>query len=156
MDDAVRTQIIVAAVNAVGPAGDDSAKWMNRVADMAAEITAMTDERSTVSKRVNGIAGAVVYTAVVLGGKKEESSNRFVIRLQAKPGDADSIEEIRTERIENGGLEMAAKAKALVGHRVVIYKDMQPIKSQPGKSTRVLAHMVDLGLVEVEQASNAA
>lgn len=151
MDSTQRTQIILAAVSAAGPSDGDESAWSDRVSALAASITAMTDERSSVSAVVEGVSNAKVFTATVLGGKKEASSNRWVVSMKTKPSTfhPDGLEDARTERAENGGLAMANRVRGLVGHKVAIWIEVQTYDNGSGK-VRVIRHIQDLGVAEVE------
>ena len=150
MEQSEVNQIILAAVGAVGPVGDDQSEWMLSVQDMAARIAAMCTPNSTVARAVVGVANSKVFTGVVQGIKKEASSTRGVVTLQGKPSKfhEDGIETARTERTDTAaGMAMARRIRRLVGHRVVVWVEVEPIRDGASKS-RVIRHVEDLGPTE--------
>lgn len=155
MDDALRTSIILAAVNAAGPAGDDPAEYDERLKEQVARIAAMCSASSPVAKVVEGVAASKVFAATVVGIVKEQSSTRGKVTLKTKPSKwhEDGIEEARTERTDNGGLPMCRKLRALVGHRVQIWIEVE--ETDRGK-VRVVRHVEDLGADESLDSEPAA
>jgi len=155
MDQERVNEYILAAVGAAGPVGDDRAAWMDRVCDLAAEISVMCSERSRVSRRVHGIANSKVFAAVVVGGKLEPSSTRGIVNLRTSPTKdrPDGIEQVRTERTDTAdGASMWNRMKALKGHRVVIWIEVQEFNGGQSKA-RVVQHVEDLGLLSEEVAA---
>lgn len=141
------TQIILAAVGAAGPVGDDRSAWMDEVTDLAAEITVMCSDRSRVARRVQAIRNSKVFTATIIGGKLEASSTRGVVNLRTKPTQQhpDGIEQVRTERGDTrDGTTMWERLKSLKGHRVVLWVEVQEYNGGQGK-VRVVQHVEDLG-----------
>ncbi|MDA8355649.1 MAG: hypothetical protein M0Z95_04985 [Actinomycetota bacterium] len=148
MDRITTEQIILAAVGAAGPVGDDRPGWLDRVSDLAAEITVLCSDRSRVARRVQGIANSKVFTATIVGGKLEPSSTRGVVNLRTKATEQhpDSIEQARTTRTDNpDGAAMWARLKQLKGHRVVVWVEVQEYNGGQGK-VRVVQHVEDLGM----------
>lgn len=150
MEQTEINQIVLAAVSAVGPMGDDQNDWMVSIQDMAARITAMCTPTSSVAKAIQGVANSKVFTGVVLGVSKEESSTRGLVTLQGKPSKfhEDGIETARTERTDTPvGLAMARRLRRLVGHRIVLWVEVEQIRDGTSK-TRVIRHVEDLGPVK--------
>lgn len=170
MNDELRTQIILAAVQAAGTAppivnkdgekvGEDTAAWSANVSDYAARITAMTAENSQASKTINGVANSRVFTGTILRVEKQESSTRGVVTLdtgypskfehkdfRTKEVLPDGHEQIRTDRTDNhAGAKMARRASQLVGHRVAVWVESEPFTGGRRK-VRVLRHIEDLGI----------
>ncbi|MFE1415557.1 hypothetical protein ACFW6F_32895 [Streptomyces sp. NPDC058746] len=53
---------------------------------------------------------------------------------------------IRTDRGDtDAGAAMIARAEALVGRRVLVYKEMEALASNPMHKARVVLHLMDLG-----------
>jgi hypothetical protein len=130
--------------------GDDQNDWMVSIQDMAARITAMCTPTSSVAKAIQGVANSKVFTGVVLGVSKEESSTRGLVTLQGKPSKfhEDGIETARTERTDTPvGLAMARRLRRLVGHRIVLWVEVEQIRDGTSK-TRVIRHVEDLGPVK--------
>jgi hypothetical protein len=147
MDDATRTQVILAAVGSAGPVGADKAEWNSLVRDQAVTIAVMLGENSSVSQALAKFANAgKPFPATILGGKKEASSTRVVVRFANKDGET---EEIRTDRTDSPeGLAMSNIVRGLVGHKVLIWKELEDsgASGPAAKRYRVLRHIEDLGV----------
>ncbi len=146
MDQITTEQIVLTAVSAAGPVGDDRAGWLDRVSDLAAEITVLCSDRSRVARRVQGIANSKVFTATIVGGKLEASSTRGVVNLHTKATEQhpDGLEQVRTERTDTpDGMAMWSRIKALKDHRVVVWVEVQEYNGGQGK-VRVVQHVEDL------------
>ena len=158
MEQDATNQVILAAVNAAGPVGDDRSAWMDKVCDLAAEITVMCSDRSRVARRVQSVSNSKVFTAAIVGGKLEASSTRGVVNLRTKPTTQhpDGIEQVRTERTDTpDGMTMWDQLKALKGHRVVLWVEVQEYNGGQGK-VRVVQHVEDLGPANESEAGSAA
>ncbi len=154
MEQAEKNQIVIAALSAAGPVGEDAEAWDGRVLELASQFTAMLAPTSTVSKIIDSVSNAKVFTGTVLAVKKEDTSTRGIVTLKTKVSEhsPDGTEQARTERTDTPlGLSMARRVRALVGHRVVVWIDVQPIKNSTKKS-RVLVNIEDLGLDQGEEA----
>lgn len=147
MDDATRTQVILAAVGSAGPVGADKAEWNALVRDQAVTIAVMLGENSSVSQALAKFANAgKPFPALILGGKREESSTRMVVNFRNKDGETEQIRTDRTDSPE--GLAMSNIVKGLKGHKVLIWKEIEE-SGQSGpqaKKYRVLRHVEDLGI----------
>ena len=157
MEQEAVNEIVLAAVGAAGPVGDDRGAWMDRVTDLAAEITVMCSDRSRVARRVQSIASSKVFTAVVVGGKLEASSTRGVVNLRTKATaqHPDGLEQVRTERTDTrDGMAMWDRLKALKGHRVVLWVEVQEYNGG-GSKARVAQHVEDLGTASAEEDTAA-
>lgn len=149
MDDNLRSQIIIAAVTAVGPV-EDKSSWQDQVIEKAAEITALTNEKSMVSKTIESVAVSKVFPATVTDVTYEKSSTRGIVSLKTQPSKfhPDGIEQARTERTDNPmGVAMGKRLKDLIGHRVMIWVEVEEISGGAGK-VRIVRHVQDLGLAE--------
>lgn len=180
MDDTTRTSIIIAAVTAAGPVPAlldedgrpvlntrnkpvlDRAAWSLSVEQLATTITALTAPTSSLSKVVNAVAEAKVFTGTVLGCKKESSSTRGIVTLKTRVSDhhPDGTEVARTERTDNpAGKAMAQMFRNdLVGHKVVVWVQVEQMAGSTNK-VRVIRHVEDLGVddtVTDAELSNAA
>ena len=150
MDESTRTKIILAAIESVGPVGDDPASWQDAVAQSAARITAMTSERSAISKVVDSVANSKVFPATIQRLQLEKASNRVMVTLGTKPSThhPDGVEVARTERLDNGGQALANTLKALKGHRVMLWVEVQ--ETSASKKVRIVTHVEDLGPADDE------
>jgi hypothetical protein len=146
MDDATRTQVILAAVGSAGPVGDDRAEWNAKVRDQAVSIAVMLGEQSSVSQALLKFTNAdKPFPAVIIGGRREASSTRIIVKLRNKDG---AEEEIRTDRTDTPeGLAMSNIVRSLKGHKVLVWKEIETFNSG-GKAlkVRVLRHVEDLGV----------
>ena len=152
MEQSDKNQIVIAAVTAAGPVGDDRAAWSDRVLEMAAQIAAMTSPASDVMTTIDSVNNAKVFTAVLLEIKKEQSSTRGLLTLKTRVSEhaPDGTEQARTERTDTRqGIAMARRCRALVGHRVAVWVEVQTMKNSTNK-VRVIAHIEDLGEAEDE------
>lgn len=152
MDDATRTQIVMTAVTAAGPAGDDALAWQVRVAEQAARIVAMTSPEHAIAKVVAGMSNSKVFTGTVLRVDKEASSTRGLVTLKTRVHAEyapDGIEKVRTDRTDNPyGMAMARRLRSLTGHRVTVWVEIEKMANGSGKTTRVVRHVEDLGVDE--------
>lgn len=144
-----RAQIILAAVNAVGPDdGSSDTPWATQVASKAADIYVLAyGERSAAVKAITGIENSKVFTATVLDVTKEQSSTRGLVKLKTAPSKfhEDGIEVARTERTDDpSGRAMARALRAIKGHRIVIWVEVEEINGGASK-VRVIRHFEDLG-----------
>jgi hypothetical protein len=159
LDDALRTQIVLAAVSAAGPADPaDTAGWQARVADMAAAITAACQPGSQISKVVEQVAASKTFVATVVKVTREPSSTRGIVTLRTTPNEhhPDGIETARTERTDNPiGRSMARRLVKLVGHRVLLWVEVETIGNGSRKS-RVIRHVEDMGIDTTVAAEAAA
>jgi hypothetical protein len=149
LDDALRTQIVLTAVSVAGPADPaDLAGWQARVADMAAAITAACQPGSQISKVVEQVTNSKTFVATIVKVTKENSSTRGVVTLRTTPNEhhPDGIETARTERTDNPiGRSMARRLVKLVGHRALLWVEVEAIANGSRKS-RVIRHVEDMGL----------
>ena len=149
MEDSLRTQIVLAAFSAAGPADPtDFAKWQTRVADMAAVITVACQPGSTISKVIEQVSASKTFVASIVKVEKEERTTRGIVTLRTKPSELnpEGVETARTERTDNPiGLSMARRLSKLVGHKVLLRVEVEPIANGARKS-RVIRYVEDFGL----------
>lgn len=143
-----RESIILAAIGAAGPAGENKGAWYSRVRDLSGEIALMLDENSPLSKNVEKFQSIDArFVGVIVGGRVEASSKRAEVRfVPFRNGEYGDVEEIRTERTDTAeGHAMWELVKSLKGHRVLLHKRME---ENNGRKFRVLQHVIDLGTDE--------
>lgn len=159
MEQSEVNQIVLAAISAAGPVTEgDQSEWTVRVHDMAARIATMCSPSSSVSKVVNGVADSKVFTATVIGITKESSSTRGLVTLKTRPSKfhEDGVEQARTERTDSAvGKAMARRIRALVGHRVVLWVEVETVGDGASK-VRVVRWVEDLGLAAQDDESSEA
>lgn len=172
MDDNTRTNIILAAVNAVPPVTEplknrdgeiiatEQEVWLAQVADKAKAIAVLTGAKSLVGHQLDVIEAAgdpenesaKIISGSILSITREESSTRGLVSIKTRvhPEYApDGVEQARTERTDTAaGLMMATRIRnELIGHRVLLFIEQQPIKNSK-KKARIIVHIEDLGLDE--------
>lgn len=168
MDANIRTQIILAAINAT-PAYDEGLtnrkgeevanaheRWEAEVAHKARSIFGMVGEKSRIGRSlaVMESAGdpqdknAKVFAGSVLNITREERSTRGLVtfRTAVSKFSPDGIETARTDRTDTAeGLIMANRFRGLLGHRVLVFIEMEAINDGATK-VRTIRHVEDLGV----------
>lgn len=155
MDTNKRTAIITSAINMAGPVGEDRAAWNATVTENAIAVSLMLGETSAVNKAIDQIENCKIFPATVTNIVKHEASTRGVVTLKTKPSThaPDGVETARTERTDNAaGQSMAKRVRALVGHRVLIWIELETMSN--GNKVRIIRHVEDLG-VDPEFADQA-
>lgn len=145
-----REEIVLAAINSAGPVreGESPDQYQARVAAQAKSIFLMLGEGSKVRRKLDQLADAKVFSAVVQRVVKEKSSTRGKITLKTRPSKhyPDGIETVRTERTDGAdgeGLAMAKRLTELKGHRVLLWVEVQEMSN--GNKVRIVQHVEDLG-----------
>lgn len=162
-----KPQIILAAVNAAGPVGDDPAGWEARVEQLGVQLSAMLDDNSRFSKAIDRVGAAKVFRGAVISVRQERSSTRGVVTLstgtdrsktdaitkQDLPG---GCEQVRTDRTDSAvGLAMARRMTTLIGHDILAWVFLEPYAGGEAK-VRVLVNVEDLGVSRDPLAVQAA
>lgn len=149
--EALRQSIILGAVGMSGEVGDDASAFEARVKANAKRLTGMLSEHSPVAKTIDMIDEAKKFPATILYVGKEPKTNRAFVVIKTKPTDEnpEGIETARTEIVDWEGksgeaFEFGKLAKALTGHRVFVYIELQIAKGT-GRKVRILQHVEDLG-----------
>lgn len=148
IDTATRNNIILGAVNMTGPVGESSSAWETKLIGNVKRLTTMLSDGSNVSKTIEMLAEAKKFVGTIVYVGKEKTSKRgFVVVKTGTDRDEHGLETVRTEIVE-GNEAVTAFAKDLrenmVGHRVLLYVEMQTGKT-PDKKFRILQHVDDLG-----------
>ncbi|MGP3691239.1 hypothetical protein ACTVZO_42380 [Streptomyces sp. IBSNAI002] len=134
--------LVLAAAQAAGPCpvGEESA-WQTRVRALSVDLFVLGD---VVARDVQRLSAATRFPATLLAVTVEESSTRGVLLLRNVSGELEPA--IRTDRGDtDAGAAMIARAQALVGRRVLVYKEMEALASNPMHKARVVVHLMDLG-----------
>lgn len=134
-------QLTLAAAQAAGPCppGEEAA-WAQRVRDLAFDLYVLGD---TVGQDLNRLDGAKQFTATLLLVRIETSSTRGVLVLRNSSGER---EQLRTDRSDSdAGRAMVDRARALVGHRVRVYRINETMAGNAKMQVRVAVHLVDGG-----------
>ena len=97
-------------------------------------IVKVTREKSSTRGKL------LLYTGTekeVEAGKNADGSKKYL---------PAGYEIVRTDRTDDPeGLMVASEAKALIGHRVLVWVVLEPWASDANRKTRVLVHLMDLG-----------
>ncbi|WP_114906765.1 hypothetical protein [Ornithinimicrobium murale] len=162
LDSKTRTDLLLAAMNAVGAVAQPttnsngavvasvSETWQHKVEQKAMEILTMGSEGSQFARALDVVATAhdkqidtsKAFSAVIQSIELHGNSKRVLVTLHAKGADED--ETVRTDRTDTGrGALMAREVNALVGHRVMVYIEMERMSN--GNKVRILRHLTDLG-----------
>jgi hypothetical protein len=144
VDTDVKRQVILAAITAAGPIDDT---WHERVKDAARRITVMLADDSPVARTIDQIGASTAFTGVITSVTREASSTRAIVTLRTKatPRNLSGEESLRTERTDSpDGLAMARRLRALKGHRVLIWKEVESVRGGDVK-VRMVRHVEDLG-----------
>lgn len=121
---------------------------------MALELFTLADTLDARLQRLSEQGRSGQFTAVVIGVTVEESSTRGVLTLLNSSAD---YEQIRTDRGDtDAGRAMIERARALIGHRVRVYRYNEPMASNKTHGSRVVVHLSDLGVPSEPIASNSA
>jgi|SRR5699024_1810394 len=145
------SELVLAAVSSSAPKGVDESSddYQVRISEQAFNLSMMVGERSPVVRLLDTIQGegendTKVFTGIIESVKRHKPSTRAIVSLA--PTDRNEEGEIvRTDRTDNAqGLAIAKKARSLVGHRVVLFVEMEPFDGGR-KKLRVLRQLHDLG-----------
>lgn len=152
-----RQIVAISAAASVG-AGDPNSvhsveeQVRQRIVELTVAALNANNPDSRIAKTIDQIQECHVFPAILLGGSKDENTGRTIVRIKAdNPGqqaDADGNETINTERtFIPEGAAMTALARSLVGHRVLVFKQVEVFTSGgQTKKGKVLRHLVDLGM----------
>lgn len=148
--------IILAALNMTGPVpvdedgNPDKAKWDKSLRENAVDIAVLTSGFSPLSKTLATLESCKKFTGTIEGVLKEAKSTRGFVAFKTKVSQwaKDGYETGRTERTDSGqeAVDLANKLRALRGHRVLVWVDMQ--QTTEGQKVRVVKHVEDLGIDE--------
>ena len=129
MDDALRSQVILAAVCAVNAEGPSDTPYEERVAAAALRIAAMLGGNSLVSRALDSFERCDgTFVATPVNAKiEQESSRRFVyFETTDRETGEKKVEFLRTERVDDPlGRLVFAQAKACKGQPVRVYKEVE-------------------------------
>lgn len=139
--DVVR-DVLIAAMAAAGPKGNNEAAWKGKINEAIPHVVSMLNPSSRQWRIAEEVMGAQVFTAVYRGYHVEESSTRCVVTLETTPSKRypDGLEPIRSHRTDNAqGKSMKARLDHLEdGDTLLVWKAMEAA----GEDTkvRVLVH----------------
>jgi hypothetical protein len=136
--------VVLAAIAAAGPAGNNYASWKGRVNALIPEVAVTIEARSLQMHRAALMREARVYSGAYQGYELEESSQRLVVFTLGEPTkrSPDGIDKIRTEPVYRAaGKRMRAQLDDLdVGTQVRVWRGMEEIRSgeHAGEKSRLL------------------
>lgn len=145
---AVETSIIAAAAALTGP--NDHPDWSGQMLMNIREVATMARDwkfRDAVAELLD--EDAAPFVAVVRGFEFHESSQRYVLQLEAR-GDLEYINTNRTDSDPSVELMIDLIDEELIGHNVLIYK---LIEAKGKNKYRSLGHIKDLGPGEESEFS---
>lgn len=148
IDTTTKQSIILGAVGMTGPVGESSSEWDARLMGNVKRLTTLLSDGSSAAKTIDMLAEAKKFVGTIAYVGKEKTSKRgFVVIKTGTDRDEHGLETVRTEIVE-GNESVKAFAKDLrenmIGHRVVLYVEMQTGKTADRKF-RILQHVEDLG-----------
>ncbi|GHH85412.1 hypothetical protein GCM10017771_18170 [Streptomyces capitiformicae] len=131
--------LTVAQATGPCPPGEEP-QWQARVRVLAVDLFVPGD---VVARDLERLAAATKFPAALLGVTIEDTSTRGILRPRNVSGD---LEVIRTDRGDaDAGAAKIARARALVGRRVLVHKDMEGLASNPMHKVRGAVRLMDLG-----------
>ncbi|MEW2417501.1 hypothetical protein AB0953_27790 [Streptomyces sp. NPDC046866] len=135
--------LVIAAAHAVGPCPPgEEAEWTDSVRERAVSLYVLGD---TVGQDIARLDAAKQFTATLLDVRVEASSTRGVLVLRNTSGELE--QPIRTDRGDSkAGRVMIERARALIGHRVRVYRLNERMASNPKLEVRIVVHLADFGL----------
>ncbi|MGW8777578.1 hypothetical protein ACWGNM_05845 [Streptomyces sp. NPDC055796] len=135
--------LVIAAVHGVGPCPPgEEADRTDRVRERAVSLYVLGD---TVGQDIARLDAAKQFTATLLDVRVEASSTRGVLVLRNTSGELE--QPIRTDRGDSeAGRAMIERARALIGHRVRVYRLNERMASNPKLEVRIVVHLADFGL----------
>lgn len=134
-------ELTLAAARAVGPCppGEEAA-WTNQVRARAIHLYTLAD---TVGQDLQRLDAAKQFTATLLSLRLEDTSTRGVLVVRNTSGE---LEQLRTDRGDSdAGRAMIERARALVGHRLRVYRVNEQMAGNPKMQVRTVVHLTDYG-----------
>ncbi|MDU6681973.1 MAG: hypothetical protein E6468_09060 [Varibaculum cambriense] len=137
------------AASMVDEEGKDFFTYCEEVSDLALELKcSVASPKGSVVRRLEELDEAVPIKGVLCGIEPSEGKDkRGIITLYTGNEDSeDGTETFRTEWVTNKrGANMVYRARALLGHDVVVFKSNQEMKNRKG-SVRICLHIIDHGV----------
>lgn len=137
------------AASMVEKEGKDFFTYQEEVSDLALELKcSVASPKGSVVRRLEELDTAIPIKGVLCGIEPSEGKDkRGIITLYTGNEDSeDGTETFRTEWVTNKrGANMVYRARALLGHNVVIFKTHQEMKGRQRK-VRICVHIIDHGV----------
>ncbi|MFB7649432.1 hypothetical protein ACFC0S_15755 [Streptomyces sp. NPDC056084] len=134
-------ELTLAAARAVGPCppGEEAA-WTEQVRARAVSLYTLAD---TVGQDLARLDSAKQFTATLLSVRVEATSTRGLLVLRNTSGE---LEHLRTDRGDSdAGRAMIERARALVGHRLRVYRLNEQMSGNANRQVRTVVHLADHG-----------
>ncbi|MEU7031586.1 hypothetical protein AB0A60_33425 [Streptomyces sp. NPDC046275] len=134
-------ELTLAAARAVGPCppGDEAA-WTEQVRAKAATLYVLAD---VVGQDLERLDAAEQLTATLLSVGVEATSTRGFLIVRTTSGE---LEHLRTDRGDSDtGRSMIARARALVGHRLRVYRLNEQRTGNATRQVPTVVHLTDHG-----------
>lgn len=146
----IKRDVILAGITMAGEVGDDAAGYEARVKKCAQKALTLINENSPVAKALDVLEDAKKFVGTVLYVGAEPKTGRGLVVLKTSPTklNPEGVETVRTE-IAKGNAEVSEFCKelrAMTGHRVLVYVEMQTGRDDATKKFRVLQYATDLGV----------
>ncbi|WP_435058366.1 hypothetical protein [Streptomyces sp. bgisy060] len=134
-------ELTLAAARAVGPCppGEEAA-WTEQVRAKAVTLYTLAD---SVGQDLQRLDSAKQFTATLLAVRVEATSTRGVLVVRNTSGE---LEHLRTDRGDtDAGRAMIDRARALVGHRLRVYRLNEQMTGNATRQVRTVVHLTDHG-----------
>lgn len=134
-------ELTLAAARAVGPCpSGEEAAWTEQVRARAIHLYTLAD---TVGQDLQRLDSAKQFTATLLSVRIESTSTRGLLVVRNTSGE---LERLRTDRGDtDAGRAMIERARALVGHRLRVYRLNEQMASNAKLQVRTVVHLADYG-----------
>ena len=137
--------LVIAAISASPPCGNDTAAWRNNVEAALAEIHVALNPYGRLMRRALLFADAPKpFWGEYVGYQLEQTSKRLVVsfRHDRDREHPDGTETIRTDRTDTPAGERMQKRLDRVrpGTVLIVHKIMEPMRDQPGRAVRIMAN----------------
>jgi len=146
MSDDTAGLVVMAAIAAAGPRGDNDYLWKQKVNENIPYVVAMMGENSRQRIIANQTLDAQVFVATYRGYEVEKSSTRCLVQLETRPTARrpDGIEPIRSHRTDNPqGKAMQRRLDELKdGDEILVWKAMEATSTD--MKVRILVHFEKL------------
>lgn len=133
----------------VGAKGAGYPEWAARVKRNFVRVRMLMEDDSPLVESLEVLDRCRTFDANVVSVERDEKSTRGIVTLKSAPSTfhPDGIEQVRTERTDTeDGKLMAHELYSLIGHRVRLWVEKVPFKSQTGSGEiRVVRFVQDLG-----------
>ena len=151
-----KTSIILAAINATTVDPSDP-EWEKRISANARRVALAIDpSTSKVAKMLDDLYSCDKLTGTVVSVGYEAKTTRAIVTVftncapkHTPAGAPPGCETFRTDRTfgdkTSEADQLARRCGELKGHKVLVWKFMEPMADNPGQQVRVIKHVEDFG-----------